>query len=65
MNFTKNQIAAENRLIDDLLLMARAVQHGLLTDEAPSVWRQRRHDIAILRRRIRVMRQQHLGPSSR
>jgi hypothetical protein len=53
---------AERELADDLLRTSNNVLDGLRTRESASAWQRRREEIASLRKRIRVMRDAHVGP---
>jgi hypothetical protein len=61
MNDTDMQ--AERALAADVVRMAHTVQASLGGSDPPTVWKERRKQIAALRQRIRDMRARHLGGS--
>jgi hypothetical protein len=54
-------LAEELRLIAALRAMADQVRDGIGRGDPPALWRERRAEIARLRRRVRRMRFEHLG----
>ena len=54
---------AEQQLVDDISRRAREVMDGLRNGDSPTAWQQQRQEIAVLRQRIRTMRDAHLGRS--
>jgi hypothetical protein len=58
---TPEQMAEEQRLVDHLVAMVDEVRQGIARGDSPQCWRDRRAEIADLRRRVRELRVAHLG----
>jgi hypothetical protein len=58
---TPEQMAEEQRLVDELRALADEVLAGSRRGDPPEMWRERRAEIARLRRRVRQMKREHLG----
>jgi hypothetical protein len=60
----EREMRLEQELIADLRMLADDICSDLKTPRGPSIWGQRREQIAEMRQRIGTMRARHLGTPS-